>query len=55
MDADGYGISEGDCDDADPERNPGATDVPDDGIDQDCDGVDATEDTEPSSEASTEP
>ena len=56
MDADGYGISDGDCDDADPERNPGATDVPDDGIDQDCDGVDATEDTaEPSSEVSTEP
>ena len=30
-------------DDANPDRNPGATDVPDDGIDQDCDGEDATE------------
>lgn len=30
-----------DCDDDDPERYPGAEDVPEDGIDQDCDGEDA--------------
>ena len=32
----------GDCDDADPSAHPGAWDTPDDGIDQDCDGVDGT-------------
>lgn len=31
----------GDCDDRDPARHPGASDVPADGIDQDCDGADA--------------
>jgi hypothetical protein len=31
-----------DCDDQNPAVHPGAYDIPDDGIDQDCDGVDAT-------------
>jgi arylsulfatase A-like enzyme len=44
FDHDGYAslLGGGDCDDRDPERNPGARDWPDDGIDQDCDGKDAT-------------
>lgn len=40
LDQDGI-TSEVDCDDADPARHPAAEDVPDDGIDQDCDGEDA--------------
>ena len=31
-----------DCDDTDPDRRPNAADIRDDGIDQDCNGVDAT-------------
>jgi hypothetical protein len=31
-----------DCNDANPAIRPGAVDTPDDGVDQDCDGVDAT-------------
>jgi len=38
-DADGYS-DESDCDDSDDSVNPGATEVCDDGIDQDCDGED---------------
>lgn len=45
FDADGDGFASrfggGDCNDADPAINPGAEDVPDDGIDQDCSGADA--------------
>lgn len=58
MDADGFGDAAAafnacdlpsahssdstDCDDASATVNPAATDVPDDTVDQDCDGVDAT-------------
>jgi len=37
-DKDGYSIADGDCDDADPAVNPGATED-DGGYDEDCDGV----------------
>lgn len=39
-DGDGYYANE-DCDDSDPSVNPGAEEVWDDGVDQDCDGDDA--------------
>lgn len=44
FDGDGYPrlLGGGDCDDADPTANPGAQDWPDDGVDQDCDGHDAS-------------
>lgn len=42
-DADGDGVRRpADCDDTNPAIRPGVTDIPDDGIDQDCSGTDAT-------------
>jgi hypothetical protein len=38
-DGDGFAATEGDCNDCDPNSNPGALDVPKDGMDEDCDGV----------------
>ena len=42
-DGDGHDEAAGDCDDLDADVHPGADDLPDDTIDQDCNGVDATE------------
>lgn len=39
--ADGWSANDLDCDDSNRWLNPGEVDVPDDGVDQDCDGVDA--------------
>jgi hypothetical protein len=42
-DADGDGVRRpADCDDTNPAIHPGAVDTPDDGVDQDCSGTDAT-------------
>ncbi len=41
-DGDGFTENQGDCSDTDDSIFPGANDIPGDGIDQDCDGSDAT-------------
>ena len=43
-DGDGFSENEGDCDDTNVAVYPGATDIPDNGIDENCDGQDATDD-----------
>lgn len=43
VDQDGYTINQGDCDDTDETIFPGATDIPYDNIDQDCNGSDLTD------------
>ena len=45
-DGDGFTEYDGDCDDYDSNIHPGAYDYPGDGIDQDCDGMDAYEDND---------
>jgi hypothetical protein len=40
-DDDGYSPADGDCDDSDPDVHPGATEIPNDGVDNDCAGGDA--------------
>jgi len=39
QDGDGFTVAQGDCNDCDPNANPGAYDVPGDKIDEDCDGT----------------
>ena len=41
VDGDGYAVEAGDCDDANPDAYPGAPEIPFDGVDQNCDLVEA--------------
>ncbi len=46
LDGDGWSVDGGDCDDSDPAVNPGAAELPCDGVDNDCDGFVAIEDVD---------
>ena len=41
-DGDGFFANEDDCNDQDPDINPDADEIPDDGVDSNCDGEDNT-------------
>jgi hypothetical protein len=45
VDTDGFSVAEGDCNDFEDGVNPGAYDVPGNGVDEDCDGTDAASDS----------
>ena len=45
VDSDGFSVAEGDCNDFDDVVNPGAYDLPGNGVDEDCDGSDAKSDS----------
>ena len=52
-DGDGVAVEEGDCDDNDADSYPGAEEIANDGIDQDCDGVDLTDSGTPTDTGDT--
>jgi hypothetical protein len=53
-DGDGFSRADGDCDDCESARGPGAIDIPNNDLDEDCDGEDATR-SAPACDASFKP